>query len=132
MRLTVPLLIVAALITALAACQSREAAGPVAPPPAPSAGSEAPFFVGRWAAADTACGHAAWSFTRTGLETPGEVSCTFEQVTRTPQGYDITAICSAEGPPRQEQIRLSYAQSARALLVEGGPFAPVGLVACAG
>ncbi|HET8727025.1 MAG TPA: hypothetical protein VFO41_05890 [Alphaproteobacteria bacterium] len=123
--------IVVALIL-VAGCRGPE--GDLSPPAAqnPQPSEEQPFFVGRWAAAKTACGHAAWTFTPDSLSTPGEVSCTFSQVTRTPEGYDIAATCTAEGPPEAERIRLSYAQSARALLVEGGPFNPVGLVACDG
>lgn len=114
----------------LAGCESASvpvAQGPVAPAP-----ETPPFFVGRWAAAETACGHAAWSFTEDGLSTPGAVVCDFDRVKRTPEGYDITAVCWAEGPPETGRIKLSYAQSARAMLVEGGPFNPVGLIACDG
>lgn len=97
-----------------------------ATPPAP------PFFVGSWAAAETACGHAAWAFTETGLATPGEVSCRFDAVAPTPRGYDIAATCTAEGPPRPERIILARGPSAGVMLVEGGPFNPVRLIACGG
>lgn len=130
------------LLLLLAACDGTPTPAPppaaerASPPPSrpidPAAPPERPFFVGSWAAADTACGHAAWQISETGLSTPGEVSCSFDQVTPIPEGYDITATCTAEGPPQSQHIKFSYATSARALLVEGGPFEPVGLVACGG
>ncbi|WP_119461406.1 hypothetical protein [Rhodospirillaceae bacterium SYSU D60014] len=124
-------LLVAALML-VAGCEGPEG-GASAPTAQSAPASDAqPFFVGRWAATEAMCGDAAWSFTPDGLSTPGEVSCTFSQVTATPEGYDIAATCWAEGPPEPEHIQLSYAESARAMLVEGGPFNPVGLVACDG
>jgi hypothetical protein len=92
--------------------------------------TEPPFFVGRWAATTDLCATAAWVFTETGLATSGEVTCTFDTVTRTRTGYDLQATCTAEAPPAPYLIRLAYAQSAQALLVEEGPFDPIGLVAC--
>jgi hypothetical protein len=123
------LLVAASML--LAGCEGPEGGG--APTARSVPASEAqPFFVGRWAATDAMCGDAAWSFAPDGLSTPGEVTCTFNDVTKTPEGYDIAATCWAGGPPEPERIRLSYAESARAMLVEGGPFNPVGLVACDG
>lgn len=131
----------------LAAC--GEAAAPPAqppqakPPPPPEAAAEikpgeglppassANRYVGRWAAAETACGHAAWRFTVTDLNTAGEVSCKFDRVTRTAAGYDIDATCVAQAPPEKSVIRLTFAESAKAMMVEGGPFSgSVGLIYC--
>jgi hypothetical protein len=110
---------------ALTGCQNGAAPTPPSPPE-----SEQPFFVGRWAAEEAMCASGAWTFTATSLSTAGEVSCTFDRVTETAAGYEIAATCTAEGPPAPHTIRLSYAQSAQALLVEGGPFQPIGLIAC--
>jgi hypothetical protein len=136
--------ILGATLLALCGCEQRgtPAAAPaaaqspgVSPADATSgdavaAADDTPFFVGRWAAAETACGHEAWIFTKDGLATPGEVSCSFDRTTRVAAGYAITATCTAEGPPAPAQLHLAYAESAKALLVEGGPFADVGLIAC--
>jgi hypothetical protein len=96
------------------------------PPPTP----RAPFFVGRWAAEPGLCETGAWVISERELHTAGEVSCRFN---RPPQGsgpVEIDATCTAEGPPRTWRLRLAYAQSARALLIENGPFADVGLIRC--
>jgi hypothetical protein len=121
--------LVLVVLVGLAGCRSPGNGSPGGSSAAEPA-SGAPFFVGRWAAAETACGDAAWEFTETGLATPGEVTCRFDAVTRTVSRYDIAATCTAEGPPERHRISLSYAESADALLVEGGPFDPIGLVAC--
>jgi hypothetical protein len=120
-----------------AACdeQTDGAPEPVAPPPAgasarASEAAEAPFFVGRWAAREELCDDGAWVFTERGVSTAGEVSCTFDSAQRVPAGFEIAATCTAEGPPAPYDIRLRYAESAQALLVEGGPFADIGLIAC--
>lgn len=90
-----------------------------------------PRYVGRWAAAATACGHEAWRFSAQELETPGEVACTFGKVTPTPGGYDIDMTCVAEAPPAPSTLHLRFAESAKAMLVSGGPFSgEVGLVYC--
>lgn len=107
-----------------------------APPVAASASApaavedEQPFFVGRWAAREDLCAEGAWVFTESGVTTAGEVSCRFDSVRRVTAGYDIAATCWAEGAPTPHTIQLSYAESAQALLVEGGPFADIGLIAC--
>lgn len=89
-------------------------------------------FVGRWAAADTACGHAAWDFTATDINTAGEVSCKIDRTTRTPAGgYDLDVTCVAQAPPEKSVLHLTFAESAKAMMVEGGPFSgSVGLIYC--
>jgi hypothetical protein len=96
--------------------------------PAPAAG--APFFVGRWAAEPRLCQAGAWVITERELHTAGEVSCRFTGPPRGTGPVEIEATCTAEGPPRSWRLRFAYAQSARALLVENGPFADVGLIRC--
>lgn len=97
------------------------------PPPAPPEGQ--PFFVGEWAATEAMCND-PWVITAIDLVTPGAVACTFDAVTATTTGYDVAAMCTAEAPPAPYTLRFSYAQSAQALLIEGAPFEPIGLVAC--
>jgi hypothetical protein len=118
---------------------------PTAPPepaPAPAAtikpgqglppASSPKRFIGRWAAAETACGHAAWDFTATDINTAGEVSCKIDKVTRTAtSGYDLDVTCTAEAPPEKSVLHLTFAESAKAMMVEGGPFSgSVGLIYC--
>ena len=108
----------------LAACQTE------ATPPG-NAGGGTPFYVGRWAAEAGFCAAGAWVFTANTLSTAGEVSCTFNTVTPTAAGYTVQASCTAEAPPAPFTLRLSYAQSAQELLVEGGPFAAaISLIRC--
>jgi hypothetical protein len=110
-------------------------AGPSAAPAASSAEAAASeetdwFFVGRWASDVENCEDQAWVITAAGLRTPGHVACTFDEVDSTLRGAAAHAKCTAEGPPQRWTLQFSYAESARALLIEDGPFADVGLVAC--
>ena len=122
----------------LAACQ-RETAAPAAPPraertPAPvqatAPKTQAPFFVGRWAARPELCADGAWVITERGIDTAGEVSCRFDPPPAGSGPVEVDAVCTAEGPPKPWRLRLAYAQSARALLIENGPFADIGLIRC--
>jgi hypothetical protein len=88
------------------------------------------FFVGRWASDVRNCGDKAWEITADGLRTPGHVVCRFDEVEATTRSAAAHATCTAEGPPQPWTIQFSYAESARALLIEDAPFADVGLVAC--
>jgi hypothetical protein len=129
----------------LAACQRQEtppertaALEPsAAPAPPAQAGTALPpadaeyRYIGNWAADAAACADPPWRFEARRLTTKGEVACAFDRVGKTPAGYEIAATCTAEAPPAPYVIRLSFAESARAMLVEGGPFSgPVGLVWC--
>lgn len=90
-----------------------------------------PRYVGLWGASDETCATTAWTITANSLTTPGDVSCSFDQVTEIPAGYDIQATCAAEGAPTQSRMQFSFAQSAQALLIAGGPWAaPTALVHC--
>jgi hypothetical protein len=88
-------------------------------------------YIGRWAADVAACPQGAWRFEERKLTTAGEVACTFDKVARTAAGYDIAATCTAEAPPAPYRLSLTFAESAKAMLVEGGPFdGPIGLIWC--
>ncbi|WP_309082946.1 hypothetical protein [Chelativorans sp.] len=93
-------------------------------------GRPKPFYVGRWAANEALCPSARWEITQTGLSTPAHAFCGFQQIVNSEGVYQIGAICSAEGEAAQYQLRISQAQSAGAVLVEGGPFEPAALVPC--
>lgn len=97
----------------------------------PPISSAAPRYVGRWAATEALCRDGAWRFRSDGLSTAGEVSCAFDKVTEKPGGYDIDATCIAQAPPKQSRIGLTFAESAKAMMVDGGPFSgPVALIYC--
>jgi hypothetical protein len=129
--------ILAALLL-LAGCGRGGREPPAEPAPAPADASAVPapppaldgVYLGRWASDERACPDQAWVVTATSLDTPGHVSCRFDSIAERPAGPEIAATCTAEGPPQPATLRLSYDQSARALLIEGGPFADVGLVRC--
>ncbi|MDG2522300.1 hypothetical protein P7B02_12175 [Caulobacter segnis] len=92
-----------------------------APSRAPSVAAP-PRYVGRWAAAETACGHAAWRFQDRSVSTPGEVSCTFKDVREAAGGYDVDASCLAEGQTADGRLRLRFTEVTERMTVEGGPF----------
>ena len=87
-------------------------------------------FTGRWASDERDCAHRAWIFTASSLKTPAGSVCSFSKVSEAPGGYDIAASCTAEGPPRDDTLKLRFAQSARALLFESEVIADAGLVRC--
>lgn len=97
--------------------------------PAPS--TEAPRYVGAWAASADACAEPAWFFNAAEVSTRGEVHCDFDTVVLTQTGYAIGAICTAQAPPTRHAIQLSFAEDARSMLVSGGPWgAPIALTHC--
>lgn len=132
-----------AALLAAAACTEQ-----AAPPPDPEAAAQVgeveklpntlpppsettPRYVGLWAASAEGCSDPAWRFEATRMSTQGEVACAFDRVVLTDAGYEIAATCTAEAPPAPYRINLSFAESARAMMVSGGPWAPIGLVYCA-
>lgn len=99
--------------------------------PAPSA--DAPRYVGLWATTVDGCADPAWRFEADRISTQGEVSCTLDNVQMVATGYEIAATCTAQAPPEPHTIRLSFAESARAMMVVGGPWSPApSLVYCSG
>ena len=97
----------------------------------PASATAEPRYVGRWAAREDLCRTGAWTFTGDHLATAGEVSCDFTKVREVPGGYDIAATCTAEGPPRADTFTLRFAESAKAMLVEGSSvLADTGLIRC--
>jgi hypothetical protein len=104
---------------------SQATSSPVTSKEAPSrtpSVAVSPRFVGRWAAAQTACGHEAWLFQDSSVSTPGEVSCVFNTVREASGGYDIDASCLAEGQTADGQLRIRFTDVAERMVVVGGPF----------
>lgn len=130
------LFVLTVLALALAACQPAagdDAAAPAdaAPPPPAAAGSTPPVaddapapppealrYVGRWAAEANLCDDGAWVFSADGLQTAGETTCRFSNVRDIPGGYALDADCNAQGTPSSGEMRLTFAASARAMLVD--------------
>ncbi|HEX6866759.1 MAG TPA: hypothetical protein VF122_05970 [Caulobacteraceae bacterium] len=117
---------------ALAACDQSapQAKSEPAPQPTVQPTPQPPdFYVGRWAVETDDCGDRAWTFTASSLAAP-DGACRFDAVKSVPEGVEIAATCDWLGETRKPQMRLSYAQSAKALLVMEGPSGDMGLVAC--
>lgn len=131
----------------LAACALAACDRPAEPPPDPDAAAQVgpievlphnlpapsattPRYVGLWAASAEGCANPAWRFESNSVSTEGEVSCAFQSVALTPAGYEIAATCTAEGPPTPHTISLSFAESARAMMISGAPWAATSLVYC--
>ena len=111
-----------------AAAQAGEAE-PLPSLPAPA--EETPRYVGLWATTADGCSNPAWRFEADGISTQGEVSCEFRDVRLSDAGYDIDAICHAQAPPEPHNIQISFAESARAMMISGGPWDPApALVYC--
>ena len=89
-----------------------------------------PRFVGRWAADEKSCQAAAWQFTDSLLRTPAGSTCSFNRVDEVDGGYDISATCTAEGPPTSDTLKLRFAESAKALMFESDTIADAGLLFC--
>ena len=96
----------------------------------PPANGVTPRYVGRWAATAQLCASGAWRFYATHLETAGEVSCSYNRVDKVPGGYDLHATCTAEAPPAPDLIKLRFAESAQAMLVDSNTLKSTGLIYC--
>jgi hypothetical protein len=88
-------------------------------------------YVGRWAARADLCTGGAWVFTRDGFAMEDGPACTFTNVRAEPGGYAIDAQCESGGSTSKSAVTLRFAESARAMLVEGLATLPdTGLVYC--
>ncbi len=95
------------------------------------ASANAPLrFLGTWAANKAACISAPWHFTRSEMRAANGDHCTIYQVSELPGGYDLAVQCPAKKPLPTDLIKLRFAQSAGAMLVESNAIAPTGLVKC--
>jgi hypothetical protein len=97
--------------------------------PPPSATT--PRYVGLWATAQAGCENPAWRWRERHVSTQGEVSCDFNDVRLTNTGYAIAATCHAEGNTTTHNMQISFAESARAMMVSDGPWSgPTSLMYC--
>jgi hypothetical protein len=87
-------------------------------------------FVGRWAMDEASCAAKPWVFTADTLTATDGPHCTFYKVTKSPGGYDIAAQCPTKKPVHTDLIKLRFAESARAMLVESNAISPMGLIYC--
>ncbi len=88
----------------------------------PPLSATTPRYLGLWATTAEGCSDPAWSFEARRVSTQGEVSCEFQNVAMTERGYDIQAQCTAQAAPEPHTIQLSFAESARAMMISGGPW----------
>jgi hypothetical protein len=95
----------------------------------PAAGA-VPRFVGNWAKDQQSCQSAVWKFTDSTLRTPEGESCSFNRVTESAGGYDIQATCSAKDGPQSELLKIRFAESAKAMLLDSKELKNAGLVFC--
>jgi len=88
-------------------------------------------FIGWWAPDAKACGETPWLFNERGLETAGGMTCSFDRINQVPGGYDIAATCTAQMEETPDRVRLRFAESARAMMLEtDASLEPTGLVYC--
>lgn len=87
-------------------------------------------FVGLWAAEAGMCDGQAWRFTRESLETPAGSVCKFVNAVQADGGYNISARCTSEGPPVDDNLTIRFAESAQAMLFEAESIADAGLIYC--
>jgi hypothetical protein len=107
-----------------------------ATPTAPASTSSLPpasaalRFVGRWATSQANCASKPWLFTADRLTATDGPHCSIYKVTNMAGGYDLAAECPAKVPDHSDLIKLRFAESAQAMLVESNAIAPMGLVYC--
>jgi hypothetical protein len=87
-------------------------------------------FVGLWATDKANCASHGWRFTADALTGPDAPHCSLYKVTKMPRGYDLAARCPAKKPVELDLIKLRFAESARAMLVESNAIEPTGLIYC--
>lgn len=87
-------------------------------------------FVGRWASEVGQCRAQPWTFTPDGLTAPTGTACRFDDIAPVEGGFDISGQCTAEGEPRGDRLRVRFAESAHAMLVESRTLEETGLVYC--
>ena len=95
------------------------------PPPAATA-----RFVGNWAKDQQSCQSAVWKFTDSTLRTPDGESCSFNRVSEVAGGYEIQATCSGKEGPKSELLKIRFAESAKAMLLDSEELKNGGLVFC--
>jgi hypothetical protein len=87
-------------------------------------------FVGEWATSEANCASKPWRFSADTLDATDGPKCSIYKVSKVPGGYDLAAECPAKKPLPTDLIKLRFAESARAMLVESNAIAPMGLIYC--
>ena len=87
-------------------------------------------YVGTWATSPANCKAKPWRFTSDSLQAKGGPQCSFYNVAKVPGGYDVAAQCPTKTPIHTDLIKLRFAESAGAMLVESNAIAPTGLIYC--
>ena len=87
-------------------------------------------YVGTWATSKADCASKPWHFTTKSLKTTGGPQCSFYNVAKAPGGYDVGAECPTKQPIHTDLIKLRFAESAGAMLVESNEISPTGLIYC--
>ena len=87
-------------------------------------------FVGKWATSKENCASKPWTFTEKTVSAADGPNCSFYKVTKMPGGYDVAAQCPDKQPVHTDLIKLRFAESARAMLVESNAIEPKGLIYC--
>ena len=87
-------------------------------------------FVGKWATDEKNCASKPWTFTEKAVSSADGPNCSFYKVTKVPGGYDVAAQCPDKQPVHTDLIKLRFAESARAMLVESNAIEPKGLIYC--
>jgi len=87
-------------------------------------------FVGTWATSQANCALKAWRFTDDEITATDGPHCSIYKVSKVPGGYDLAAQCPSKKPVPTDLIKVRFAESARAMLVESNAISPMGLVYC--
>jgi len=87
-------------------------------------------YVGTWATSPADCKSKPWHFAKDSLRAKDGPECSFYNVAKVPGGYDVAAQCSTKKPVHTDLIKLRFAESAGAMLVESNAISPTGLVYC--
>jgi hypothetical protein len=87
-------------------------------------------YVGSWARSKADCASNPWRFTLKSLKATGGPQCSFYNVAKAPGGYDIGAECPTKLPIHEDLIKLRFAESAGAMLIESNAIPPTGLIYC--
>ena len=87
-------------------------------------------FLGTWATSKANCKSAPWHFTADSLTATDGPYCSIYKVSKAPGGYDLAAQCPEKKPIPTDLIKLRFAESARAMLVESNAIKPTGLIYC--
>ncbi len=87
-------------------------------------------FIGTWAKDKASCASKTWRFTRGKLSEPDGSRCSIYDLRKVPGGYDLAVQCPAKKPDPTDLVKLRFAQSAEAMLVESNAIEPMGLIYC--